>query len=561
VIKMVKKSLGGFPPVIKPHSDTYEGIIVPWSIVLYNLKPEDAVRYLVARGKKIKDVDKPEFTLTKEINRQAIIEDLMKEYNFIAPINNRIDKECKNGDIELFCYANGVYRPTGTHVIKNYGYSKVKAIIEKKDFDVILDYIKVHKLYPRENLNTEKRLTMKDCNYNWVTKKVEPHSPDVHNTISIPVTWDNPNANVKPFQDFLEKVMLPNEIQAMYELIGYCLYYGNMAIRELFIFYGSQTACGKSVCANVITKILGVENTNSATLSELVKKRFAGSMMVGKMVNVCPEEPPGTLPTGRIKAWTGQDRTNSERKGRDEETDYTTAKMIVLSNHLPDFETSEESIFTRINVFSFPNSFKDEMDNELTDKLTTPNVLSGILQKSIDAFNKLEIRGKFSNWKPIDTRERMVHTVSNSLRAFAEIFVVRGEFDDKLTKHEFHMVYSNSFCTTIGTEAKVMTKIQCGKALPKILDYVEDGKQDKYVGEDKFNQERVWRYIKWKEPGIIKDNMNELMGSMGKKLPENWEPLIIKTEEAEPPKREPKYKNITDDYDSADDYAGRYPYD
>ena len=167
----------------------------------------------------------------------------------------------------------------------------------------------------------------------------------------------------------------------MYEIIGYCLYYKNMTIRELFIFYGSQTACGKSVCGNVITKLLGETNTNTATLSEMVEKQFSSSMIVGKMLNICPEEEQGKLPTSKIKAWTGQDRMNSERKGKDEISTETTAKFIVLSNHLPNFQTSEESIFTRLNVFSFPNSFKDNMDDKLTEKLTTPEVLSGVLKK------------------------------------------------------------------------------------------------------------------------------------------------------------------------------------
>lgn len=544
---------GGFPPAKEPHNVTFEGVTIPWSIVRYSLKPEDAVRYLKSKYFKTDD----EYRLIAEVNNQILIDDLMDANHFIAPAGKTIDKECTNGNIDLYCYQKGVYVANGTHVVKSFCYERVKALMKKTDFETIIDYIKVHKRCNRDELNNQKILTMQDCNYNWATKEIEHHSPDILNTISIPVKWDNPNANVQPFQDFLEKVMLPNEIQAMYELIGYCLCYGDMSIRELFIFYGSQTACGKSVCANVITRLLGVENTNSATLSELVKKRFAGSMMVGKMVNVCPEEPPGTLPTGRIKAWTGQDRTNSERKGKDEQTDVTTAKMIVLSNHMPDFETSEESIFTRINVFSFPNSFKDEMDATLTDKLTHPNVLSGILKKSIDAYNELEKRGRFSNWKPINTRERMVHTVSNSLRAFCEIFVERGEFDDEMTKHDFHIVYSDNFCKVVGPEAKVQSKIVCGKLLPKILDYVEDGKRDKYVGEYNSGQERVWRFLKWKDETTIKAEMKRLMESLGKKMPDDWKPIQKQELFLVPSKR--NTRQIDEDYESSDDYSNRYP--
>lgn len=546
-------SKGGFPPSVEPHSIQHEGVSIPWSIVSYSLKPKYAVRYLKSKYFKTDD----EYRLIAEVNNQILIDDLMEKYYFIAPAGKTIDKECINGNIDLFTYQNGVYVPNGTHIVKSFCYERVKALMKKTDFETIIDYIKVHKRCNRDELNSQKILTMQDCNYNWQTKEIEQHSPDILNTISIPVKWDNPNADVQPFQDFLEMVLLPDEIPAMYELIGYCLYYGNMSIRELFIFYGSQTACGKSVCANVITKLLGAENTNSATLSELVKKRFSGSMLVGKMLNTCPEEPPGTLPTGRIKAWTGQDRTNSERKGRDEETDYTTAKMIVLSNHLPDFETSEESIFTRINVFSFPKSFKDEMDNQLTEKLTTPDVLSGILHKSIEAFNELEKRGRFSNWKPIETRERMVHTVSNSLRSFADMFLERGDFDNELTKHELHVIYSDKFCKVIGPEARVMSKIICGKQLPKILDYVEDAKRDKFPGEHGSAQERVWRFVKWKDVNVIKSDMKDLMRSLGKKLPVDWEPIKIESENLIIPKR--NTRQIDGDYERPDEYAERYP--
>lgn len=500
-----------------PFSTSYEGITIPWSIVSHGVKSEIAVKYFIAKYVKSNEA----YTLTTELNHQAIINDLLADNYFIAPTGDIIDKECKNTDIELYNYCNGVYKPTGTHTIKKFCYNRVKSLISKKNFDVITDYIKSYKRKHNDSLNSQHILTMVDCNYNWVTRKSEPHTPDVLNTISVPVKWDNPNADVQPFQDFLEKVMLPDEIQSMYELIGYCLYYKNMTIRELFIFYGSQTACGKTVCANVITKLLGDNNTNSARLSDMVLKRFSSSMMVGKMLNICPEEEQGRLPTSHIKAWTGQDRTNSERKGKDEISTATTAKFIVLSNHMPSFKTTEESIFTRINTFSFPHSFADEMDSQLTDKLTTPDVLSGILHKAVEAFRKVEETGKFSNWKPVKTREIMIHTASNSLRAFSEIFMVRGNFDDTISKHEFHVMYVDNFCGVIGPEAAVIAKETCGKLLPKVLDYVDDVKRKRPDGV----QERLWQFVKWQEPDKIKGAMRSLLSSMGKEYPEKWEPL------------------------------------
>lgn len=507
----------------QPFSMVHEGIRIPWAIISHKIKPEVAVKYFVAKFNKTEK----QYKLTTEINHQAIIDDLMSEHHFISPVGDMIDKEYKNSDIELYSYCRGVYKPMGIHVIKSYCYKHIRSLVTKKNFEIIIDYIKSHTRRPNDEINTQHILTMKDCNYNWKTKETEPHSPDIYNTVSVPVAWDNPDEDLQPFQDFLEKVLLPDDIQSMYELIGYCLYYGNMSIRELFIFYGSQTACGKSVCANVISALLGENNVNSATLSELVEKQFASSMIVGKMLNVCPEEDQGRLPTSKIKAWTGQDRMNSERKGKDEISNVTTAKFIVLSNYLPNFKSTEESIFTRINVFNFPHSFKDNMDTELTNKLTRPEVLTAILKKSVDAFKKVEETGKFSNWKPIKTRETMVNTVSNSLRAFADIFIERGDSVDVMTKHELHLMYVDNFCKIIGPEARVIPKVTCGKLLPKVVDYVEDARKQKYdENGEKCGQERVWKFIKWRDPEKIKGDMRDLLHSMGKKYPENWEPPV-----------------------------------
>jgi len=519
----------------KPYSTKHEGITIPWSILSQHIKPVDAVRYFIARYYK----NDEGYALTTDINNQALIDDLLDKKYFISPSSDVIDKEFKNNKIELYNYHRGVYKPVGIHTIKRFCYNRVKSLITQRNFEIIIDYIKSYTRVSNEVLNSQSILTLTDCNYNWIEHESEPHDHEILNTVSSPVLWNNPNADVQPFQDFLEKVMLPEEIQTIYELIGYCLYYKNMTIRELFIFYGSHTACGKTVCANVITRLLGVENTNSATLSEMVTKQFSSSMMVGKMLNVCPEEEQGKLPTSKIKAWTGQDRTNSERKGVDEISSFTTAKFIVLSNHLPSFQTSEESIFTRINVLSFPNSFKNDMDDKLTDKLTTPEVLSGILHKSVEAFKTVEKTGKFSNWKPVETRETMIHTVSNSLRAFSDMFIERGEFDDIMTKHELHVMYTDNFCKIIGSEAKIIPKITCGKLLPKVLDYVDEGTQNKYDARgEKDGQERIWKYIKWKDTNTIQGAMRELLKSMGKEYPEDWEPLKgTSAYEPEPPKK------------------------
>jgi len=482
-------------------------IEIPLRVKLFGVSDTNAIKYFIP--------SKNGETLTKEINTQKLTDDVLMCNRFIAPVINQHDREQMNFKTTIYCYRNGVYKPIGVEIIKKFCYDALKQCVEKPHFDKIIDYITTYNRIPEEKVNKQGIITLTDCNYDFTLGDIIPHTPEIFNTFCIPVKWNGIKSDTKPFDDFLEKVLLPEEIEAMWELIGYCMAYKDMSIRELFIFYGSQTACGKTVCANVITALLGSDNTNNATLSDLVKKQFSGSMIVGKMINVCPEEPPGKLPTSRIKSWTGQDRTNSEKKGENECANFTTVKFIVLSNHLPEFQTDEESIFNRINVLHFPHSFKTVEDKKLTESLTSPEVLSGIAKRAVKAYQNLIKRGRFSNWKPEEKRERIINTVSNSLRVFADIYCVNGDYEDTLTKHEFHNKYAN-WCERIGREAHIRSKIDCGKALPKMVHYIDDRQRSIYDNDGGKSTERVWAFVKWRDELEAEEETRELMQSMGK---------------------------------------------
>ncbi|PRC97507.1 hypothetical protein CQZ91_16825 [Bacillus cereus] len=222
---------------------------------------------------------------------------------------------------------------------------------------------------------------------NLKTLEFEDFSANIYSKICSDVEYDE-FATCKNFLKFISEISV-NDTELQYllqEIVGYSLC-NNTNAQKAFFFYG-KGANGKSVLASIISKLLGVENISSSTLSEL-NTRFGLQPLLNKKLNLSNEnEVANGLQTQAFKAIVSGDSVTVDRKHLPATTVELTVKLIFLMNNLPNTADLSNGFFRRVVIVPFNREFSpEEQDCELPKKLETE--LSGILNWAVKGLKRL----------------------------------------------------------------------------------------------------------------------------------------------------------------------------
>ena len=151
---------------------------------------------------------------------------------------------------------------------------------------------------------------------------------------------------------------------------------------------------GKSTFLNAVIKFVGADNVSNVSLQQLASNRFAAANLVGKLANICADLPTKRLEdTQLFKGITGGDTIQAERKFKTSFSFQPYARLLFSANRLPQSPDSSEAFFDRWIIVPFGRRFRGtkrevKMD-KLLDRLTRPEELSGVLNKALDALDRL----------------------------------------------------------------------------------------------------------------------------------------------------------------------------
>lgn len=222
---------------------------------------------------------------------------------------------------------------------------------------------------------------------NLKTLEFEDFSANIYSKICSDVEYDE-FATCKNFLRFISEISV-NKMELQYllqEIVGYSLC-NNTNAQKAFFFYG-KGANGKSVLASIISKLLGLENISSSTLSEL-NTRFGLQPLLNKKLNLSNEnEVANGLQTQAFKAIVSGDSVTVDRKHLPAATVELTVKLIFLMNNLPNTADLSNGFFRRVVIVPFNRQFSpEEQDCELPKKLEKE--LSGILNWAVKGLKRL----------------------------------------------------------------------------------------------------------------------------------------------------------------------------
>ncbi len=358
-------------------------------------------------------------------------DELMVLYNFKTMRDNR----------EIFVYEKSVYLPIGEGKIKSEVRKRLHEKTTKYHTSEVVEHIRDLSLADRSIFNQDPNLIcLENGVYDLATGEMENHSPDKFFAIKHPVTY-NPNADCPTIDRFLKEILpKPEDQEAVMQLVGYCVY-RKYPIQKAFMMVGSG-ANGKSTLLNMIKMFLGKENVTSTSLQELENNRFAVARLLGKCANIYPDLPASALySTGKFKGSTGGDLLTGEFKFGKDFNFENHAKFIFSANQIPQTRDESYAFFRRWTIITFPNKFEGSKDDKnLINKLTTPEELSGLLNKAIAGLKKLLAEGKFANDKIVDDIRDEYIRRSDPIQAFVWD-MVEYDFEAQTTKDLVYSTY------------------------------------------------------------------------------------------------------------------------
>jgi putative DNA primase/helicase len=216
--------------------------------------------------------------------------------------------------------------------------------------------------------------------------------PDDYALTRLPVEYD-PDAEYDEWADYVDEWAEDGYADALQEYVGYCLHVGEIPIHRALLLVGSG-ANGKGTFLSVVRALLGRDNTSSIELQTLAKEKDAVADFYGSLANIDDDLSARKLGQGlgMFKKLVAGDRVRARRLYEDGFEFDAVGKHLYAANEVPkvDVPDDDEAFWRRWLLVEFPNHYPpSQRDPGLRDRLTEPDILSGVLNWAIAGWARL----------------------------------------------------------------------------------------------------------------------------------------------------------------------------
>lgn len=389
---------------------------------------------------------------------------------------------------ELYLYKNGVYI-LGLNYLK----AEIQEILEElastHHKTNIIEMIKDLTLADRKDFNVDKDLiNFNNGIFNIKNKELIPHSHEYLFFTKIPIDYDA-GATCSTVERFLKDILPEDDIKIILEWLGYCLFRCYF-IKKAIIFVGEKDT-GKTTLIKLFERFIGKENTSGVSLQKIASDKFASSHFYNKHINIYDDLSFKDInDNGAFKMVTGGGIISGEKKFGEQFQFENFSKLTFACNKIPDVkDTSDDAYFSRWIVIPFLAEI-EKVDKLLTEKITTKEELSGLLNLAISGLRDILEKQDFSyNKNPEEIKKEMLlsgsmvaNFVNDRLEKQVDAWVSKDDMYEECAKY----AQSNNLPT--------VSKEILGRKLPNHSGYIIDG--TKLIGGKK--QVQGWRNAKIK---------------------------------------------------------------
>lgn len=295
-------------------------------------------------------------------------------------------------------------------------YSKLIITLEKKTYKM-MDYNMLSKImnfyqvrindksfYEKLNRACPYHLPIKDgLLINLKTGKTRLRTKNDYFTYSCNVKYTTEKTDF--FKKFISSIMCDNDDNLKYfqKMLGYTLTGDNTA-RVFFIWWG-YGANGKSIILNLMKEILG--NVNYLTVAKSVfinnGKNSNGPEMVPlkdcRLATFSETNASDCLNESLIKMITGNDNISCRALYKDPMEFKPICKLILCTNHKPDFNGDDQANIDRVRFIPFNARFTDDETNKKNEYKKIAGIDKIIIDKYLNEFFSFCVDGAVEYYK------------------------------------------------------------------------------------------------------------------------------------------------------------------
>jgi putative DNA primase/helicase len=367
--------------------------------------------------------------VSADVHKLRSIDDVKAEINSTTPTNEAarllasIEPYAAGGE-RLYVYLGGRYVPGERHVGQRIAELVGPAWSRRRAAEIVA-YLTITspELWEEPPAGV---VNMLNGLLDVKTGKLRPHSPGHLSPVQIGAAYD-PDATCPEIDAFIEG-SIPGLGPFFDEITGYLTTADNRFQKAIMLT--GQGGTGKSTAMRVWRALLGRENVSAVSLHKLDEDRFATADLYGKLANAFADLPSRALTSSEVfKTITGGDAIRGERKHGQPFSWTPFVRLIFSANETPPTADNSDAYFERWLVLPFERKFRGtaRQDPNLTEKLTTPGELSGLLNRALDGLNRLHRQGGFSHFKVSDDAHERFRIDSDSAAGFIDESCVVGE--------------------------------------------------------------------------------------------------------------------------------------
>jgi len=360
---------------------------------------------------------------------------------------------------EMWIYHKGIYLPQGKSEVKEFCRIILKKYFTMRIFNEVVNKIETDTYIDEKeffNNNYIDEIPLENGILNVKTREITPFTPKKIFFSKICIKY-NPETKCPNIDKFFKEVLKNEEdVITMYEVIGFILYKDYFIEKALMFNGGGRNGKGKTI--ELIKRFCGANNCSSVPLSQLHSNSTSVSNLFGKYANLAGDLSRTALKdTGCFKETTGRDTITSKRKYLSDLEFTNYAVHIFACNELPMIYDMTKGFWDRWVLFDFPYTFVDEREYQglsdddkknhkirdpfVIEQISSPNELSGLLNKALDGLDRLFKNKDFSKSEGTEELKKRWIRKSSSFISFI-LDNIEENYNSKISKKILRRSYS-----------------------------------------------------------------------------------------------------------------------
>lgn len=323
-------------------------------------------------------------------------------------------------DGTIHIYRNGVYSSDETK-IENAMFKYIPTITTPQRREVLntVKALVVESLQKRAPTNLIK---FKNGVLNICTKELVDDDPSLIFTNTIAFDY-NADAYSEAMDKTLNKLACDDEKTRMLieEMVGYSMYRSNEYTKAFFLL--GDKSNGKSTFLDVLSYMLGDDNTTSLPLQEL-SERFSKAEMLNKLAIISDDIPKTWIPDASMfKKVTSGDRITAEFKGLKPFNFRPYCTPIYSANNMPRIEDTTGAVKRRIVPISFDAKFSKadpDYNPRVKYQLKTDEAIEYLIKIAVDGLRRLLKNDEFTMPDKSKKLLEFIDYANNPLIGFVE---------------------------------------------------------------------------------------------------------------------------------------------